>query len=115
RTFGFTRDVENMRASGLALGGGLDNAIVLDDTRVLNADGLRYEDEFAKHKILDAMGDLYIVGKPLLAAYSAYRSGHAMNNQLLRALLEQPDAYEIVSFERDSQAPKGFDRLGAAW
>jgi len=115
RTFGFTRDVENMRASGLALGGGLDNAIVLDDTRVLNADGLRYEDEFAKHKILDAMGDLYIVGKPLLAAYSAYRSGHAMNNQLLRALLDQPDAYEIVSFERDSQAPTGFDRLAPAW
>ena len=115
RTFGFTRDVEMMRSHGLALGGGLDNAIVLDDYKVLNADGLRYQDEFAKHKILDAMGDLYIVGKPLLAAYSAYRSGHAMNNQLLRALLEQPDAYEIVTFERDSQAPKGFDRLGAAW
>ena len=115
RTFGFTRDVENMRASGLALGGGLDNAIVLDDTRVLNADGLRYEDEFAKHKILDAMGDLYIVGKPLLAAYSAYRSGHALNNLLLRALLDRPEAYEIVSFERDSQAPKGFAELAPAW
>ena len=115
RTFGFTRDVENMRASGLALGGGLDNAIVLDDTRVLNADGLRYQDEFAKHKILDAMGDLYIVGKPLLAAYSAYRSGHALNNLLLRALLDRPEAYEIVSFERDSQAPKGFAQLAPAW
>jgi len=92
RTFGFTKDVEMMRANGLALGGGLDNAIVMDDYKVLNADGLRYDDEFVKHKILDAMGDLYIVGKPLLAAYSAFRSGHAMNNQLLRALLAQPDA-----------------------
>ena len=115
RTFGFTRDVEMMRSHGLALGGGLDNAIVLDDYKVLNADGLRYQDEFAKHKILDAMGDLYIVGKPLLAAYSAYRSGHALNNQLLRALLAQPDAYDIVTFERDSQAPQGFAKLGSAW
>ena len=115
RTFGFTRDVEMMRSHGLALGGGLDNAIVLDDYKVLNADGLRYQDEFAKHKILDAMGDLYIVGKPLLAAYSAYRSGHAMNNQLLRALLAQPDSYDIVTFEKDSLAPQGFARLGSAW
>lgn len=115
RTFGFTRDVEMMRANGLALGGGLDNAIVLDDVKVLNADGLRYQDEFVKHKILDAMGDLYIVGKPLLAAYSAYRSGHAMNNQLLRALLAQPDSYEVVSFEQDSKAPKGFAQLAMAW
>ncbi len=98
RTFGFTRDVEMMRSHGLALGGGLDNAIVMDDVKVLNADGLRYQDEFVKHKILDAIGDLYVVGKPLLAAYSAFRSGHAMNNQLLRALLAQPDAYDIVSF-----------------
>jgi UDP-3-O-[3-hydroxymyristoyl] N-acetylglucosamine deacetylase len=115
RTFGFTRDVEMMRSHGLALGGGLDNAIVMDDVKVLNADGLRYADEFAKHKILDAMGDLYIVGKPLLAAYSAFRSGHAMNNQLLRALLAQPDAYDIVTFERDSQAPQGFAQLAQAW
>jgi len=115
RTFGFTRDVEMMRANGLALGGGLDNAIVMDDYKVLNADGLRYDDEFVKHKILDAMGDLYIVGKPLLAAYSAFRSGHAMNNQLLRALLAQPDAYEIVTFEKSSQAPKGFAALQPAW
>lgn len=115
RTFGFTKDVEMMRASGLALGGGLDNAIVMDDYKVLNADGLRYDDEFVKHKILDAMGDLYIVGKPLLAAYSAFRSGHAMNNQLLRALLAQPDAYEIVTFEKSSQAPKGFAALQPAW
>ena len=115
RTFGFTKDVEMMRANGLALGGGLDNAIVMDDYKVLNADGLRYDDEFVKHKILDAMGDLYIVGKPLLAAYSAFRSGHAMNNQLLRALLAQPDAYDIVTFEKSSQAPKGFAALQPAW
>ena len=115
RTFGFTKDVEMMRANGLALGGGLDNAIVMDDYKVLNADGLRYDDEFVKHKILDAMGDLYIVGKPLLAAYSAFRSGHAMNNQLLRALLAQPDTYEIVTFEKSSLAPKGFAALQPAW
>jgi UDP-3-O-[3-hydroxymyristoyl] N-acetylglucosamine deacetylase len=115
RTFGFTRDVEMMRANGLALGGGLDNAIVLDDVKVLNVDGLRYQDEFVKHKILDAMGDLYIVGKPLLAAYSAYRSGHALNNQLLRALLSQPDSHEIVTFDQDSRAPKGFAELAMAW
>ncbi|PUE46443.1 UDP-3-O-[3-hydroxymyristoyl] N-acetylglucosamine deacetylase [Limnohabitans sp. 2KL-1] len=115
RTFGFTKDVEMMRANGLALGGGLDNAIVMDDYKVLNADGLRYDDEFVKHKILDAMGDLYIVGKPLLAAYSAFRSGHAMNNLLLRELLSQPDAYEVVSFDKSSQAPKGFAALQPAW
>ena len=115
RTFGFTKDVEMMRANGLALGGGLHNAIVMDDYKVLNVDGLRYDDEFVKHKILDAMGDLYIVGKPLLAAYSAFRSGHAMNNQLLRALLAQPDAYDIVTFDKTSQAPKGFAALQPAW
>jgi len=115
RTFGFTRDVEMMRSHGLAMGGGLDNAIVMDDVKVLNADGLRYQDEFVKHKILDAIGDLYIVGKPLLAAYSAFRSGHAMNNQLLRALLAQPDAYEIVSFDQEREAPVGFAQLAPAW
>ena len=115
RTFGFTKDVEMMRANGLALGGGLDNAIVMDDYKVLNADGLRYDDEFVKHKILDAMGDLYIVGKPLLAAYSAFRSGHAMNNLLLRELLSQPDAYEVVTFDKASQAPKGFAAMQPAW
>ena len=115
RTFGFTKDVEMMRANGLALGGGLDNAIVMDDYKVLNADGLRYDDEFVKHKILDAMGDLFIVGKPLLAAYSAFRSGHAMNNLLLRELLSQPDAYEVVTFDKASQAPKGFAALQPAW
>ena len=115
RTFGFTKDVETMRANGLGLGAGMDNAIVMDDWRVLNTDGLRYDDEFAKHKILDAMGDLNIIGKPLLAAYSAFRSGHAMNNRLLRELLSQPDAYEIVSFDDESKAPAGFLRPARAW
>jgi UDP-3-O-[3-hydroxymyristoyl] N-acetylglucosamine deacetylase len=115
RTFGFTKDLEMMRASGLALGGGLDNAIVMDDYRVLNADGLRYDDEFVKHKILDAMGDLYVIGKPLLAAYSAFRSGHAMNNKLLRALLAQEDAFEIVTFDDERQAPAGFAKPARAW
>ena len=115
RTFGFTRDVEMMRSQGLALGGGLDNAIVMDDVKVLNADGLRYQDEFVKHKILDAIGDLYIVGKPLLAAYSAFRSGHALNNLLLRALLAQPEAYEVVSFDNDREAPNGFAQLAPSW
>ncbi len=115
RTFGFTKDLETMRASGLALGGGLDNAIVMDDYKVLNTDGLRYDDEFVKHKILDAMGDLYLLGKPLLAEYSAFRSGHAMNNKLLRALLERPDAWEIVTFEDEKQAPAGFAVPARAW
>jgi UDP-3-O-[3-hydroxymyristoyl] N-acetylglucosamine deacetylase len=115
RTFGFTRDVEMMRNHGLGLGGGLDNAIVMDDVKVLNADGLRYADEFVKHKILDAIGDLYVVGYPLLAAYSAFRSGHAMNNQLLRALLARPEAYDIVSFEQEREAPAGFAQLAPAW
>ena len=115
RTFGFTRDVEMMRANGLALGGGLDNAIVMDDYKVLNSDGLRYDDEFVKHKILDAMGDLYVLGKPLLAAYSAFRSGHAMNNRLLRELLSRPDAYEIVTFDNERDAPSGLAQLAPAW
>jgi UDP-3-O-[3-hydroxymyristoyl] N-acetylglucosamine deacetylase len=115
RTFGFTKDVEMLRSNGLALGGGLDNAIVMDDYKVLNSDGLRYDDEFVKHKILDAMGDLFIVGKPLLAAYSAFRSGHAMNNQLLRALLARPESYEIVSFTDESKAPAGLAWTQPAW
>ncbi len=115
RTFGFTRDVEAMRANGLALGGGLDNAIVMDDYKVLNTDGLRYDDEFVKHKILDAMGDLYCLGKPLLAAYSAFRSGHALNNLLLRELLSRPDAYEVVSFNDERLAPAGYLRAVPAW
>ncbi|MFZ4286265.1 UDP-3-O-acyl-N-acetylglucosamine deacetylase [Variovorax sp. HJSM1_2] len=115
RTFGFTKDVEMLRANGLALGGGLDNAIVMDDYKVLNSDGLRYDDEFVKHKILDAIGDLYLIGKPLLAAYSAFRSGHALNNLLLRELLAHPEAYEIVTFDDERQAPKGFAQLARAW
>lgn len=105
RTFGFMQDVEFMRAHGLALGGSLDNAIVMDEYRVLNADGLRYADEFVKHKVLDAIGDLYLCGHPLLAAYSAHKSGHALNNQVLRALLEDRSAWEIVTFERAVQTP----------
>lgn len=115
RTFGFTKDVEMMRSSGLALGGGLDNAIVMDDYKVLNADGLRYDDEFVKHKILDAMGDLYLVGKPLLAAYSAFRSGHALNNLLLRELEARPEAWEIVTFDNERLAPAGFAQPARAW
>ncbi|WP_341908243.1 UDP-3-O-acyl-N-acetylglucosamine deacetylase [Polaromonas sp. YR568] len=115
RTFGFTKDVEMMRANGLALGGGLDNAIVMDDYKVLNSEGLRYNDEFVKHKILDAMGDLYLLGKPLLAAYSAFRSGHAMNNKLLRELLAHQDAWEVVTFEDEKKAPQGFATLARAW
>ncbi|OYT90724.1 MAG: UDP-3-O-[3-hydroxymyristoyl] N-acetylglucosamine deacetylase [Burkholderiales bacterium PBB3] len=115
RTFGFTKDVEMMRANGLALGGGLDNAIVMDDYKVLNADGLRYDDEFVKHKILDAMGDLYVIGRPLLAAFSAFRSGHALNNKLLRELLSHQDAWEIVTFEDVREAPAGFAVPARAW
>ena len=115
RTFGFTKDVEMMRANGLALGGGLDNAIVMDDYKVLNAEGLRYDDEFVKHKILDAMGDLYLVGKPLLASYSARRSGHALNNRLLHELLRRTDAWDVVSFSDDKRAPAGFAQLARAW
>jgi UDP-3-O-[3-hydroxymyristoyl] N-acetylglucosamine deacetylase len=115
RTFGFTRDVEMLRANGLALGGGLDNAIVMDDYKVLNSDGLRYDDEFVKHKILDAMGDLYLIGKPLLASYVAFRSGHAMNNLLLRELLNHPEAYEVVTFDDARKAPPGLAQLAPAW
>ena len=115
RTFGFTKDVEAMRANGLALGGGLDNAIVMDDYKILNSEGLRYDDEFVKHKILDAMGDLYLLGRPLLAAYSAFRSGHALNHRLLRELLSRPEAYEVVSFADERQAPRGLAQLAPAW
>jgi len=115
RTFGFTRDVEMMRSKGLSLGGGMDNAIVVDDYRVLNSEGLRYDDEFVKHKMLDAMGDLYLAGKPMLAAYSAFRSGHALNNKLLRELLSQPGAFDIVTFDDDKLAPTGFAQPARAW
>lgn len=115
RTFGFTRDVEMMRARGLGLGGSMDNVIVIDDYRVLNSEGLRYDDEFAKHKILDAIGDLHIAGKPLLAHYVAYRSGHALNNRLLRVLLADETAYDIVTFEDEAHAPAGLAALAPAW
>jgi UDP-3-O-[3-hydroxymyristoyl] N-acetylglucosamine deacetylase len=115
RTFGFTKDVEMMRARGLGLGGSMDNVIVVDDYRVLNADGLRYDDEFVKHKILDAIGDLHIAGKPMLAHYVAFKSGHALNNKLLRALLADETAYDIVTFEDESKAPAGLAALAPAW
>jgi UDP-3-O-[3-hydroxymyristoyl] N-acetylglucosamine deacetylase len=105
RTFGFMQDVENMRSQGLALGGSLDNAIVMDEYRVLNADGLRYEDEFVKHKALDAIGDLYLLGHPVIGAYSAYKSGHALNNQLLRQLIEDATSWEFVTFLKPEEAP----------
>jgi len=105
RTFGFMQDVESLRGQGLALGGSLDNAIVMDEYRVLNSDGLRYEDEFVKHKVLDAIGDLYLLGHPLIGAFAGHKSGHALNNQLLRRLLEDREAWEYASFERVEDAP----------
>jgi UDP-3-O-[3-hydroxymyristoyl] N-acetylglucosamine deacetylase len=115
RTFGFTKDVELMRSRGLGMGGSMDNVIVVDDMRVLNADGLRYDDEFAKHKLLDAIGDLQALGRPLLAHYRAYKSGHALNNRLLRALLADASAYEVVTFDDERQAPQGLASLAPAW
>ena len=115
RTFGFTKDVEAMRRRGLGLGGSMDNVIVIDDQKVLNSEGLRYGDEFVKHKILDAIGDLHVLGHPLLAAYSAFRSGHALNNLLLRKLLANPQAHEIVTFDDASKAPAGLAELAPAW
>ena len=111
RTFGFMHEVENLRESGLALGGGLENAVVLDEYRVLNAEGLRFADEFIRHKLLDAVGDLYLLGKPLLGAFSAHKSGHALNNRLLRAALADAGALETVSFDRAEDAPAGVMRL----
>ena len=105
RTFGFMQDVEAMRAQGLALGGNLDNAIVMDEYRVINPDGLRFEDEFVKHKVLDAIGDLYLLGHPLIGAFSGHKSGHALNNALLRALLADEQAWEFVTFGKAEEAP----------
>ncbi|MHB1245436.1 MAG: UDP-3-O-acyl-N-acetylglucosamine deacetylase [Sulfuriferula sp.] len=113
RTFGFMQEVEWLRANGLALGGSLDNAIVMDEFRVLNNDGLRYEDEFVKHKVLDAIGDLYILGHPIIGAFNAYKSGHALNNRLLRTLLQAQSAWEYVSFEDEAHAPAGIQQLYA--
>ena len=111
RTFGFMHEVEDLRDSGLALGGGLENAVVLDEYRVLNAEGLRFADEFIRHKLLDAIGDLYLLGKPLLGAFTAHKSGHALNNRLLRALLAESGALESVTFERAEEAPASVARL----
>ncbi|TAH46584.1 MAG: UDP-3-O-acyl-N-acetylglucosamine deacetylase [Dokdonella sp.] len=105
RTFGFMRDIEMLRERNLALGGSMDNSIVLDDYRVLNEDGLRYEDEFVKHKILDAIGDLYLLGRSLIGAFYGYKSGHALNNTLLKALLADREAWEEVCFEDEAKAP----------
>jgi UDP-3-O-[3-hydroxymyristoyl] N-acetylglucosamine deacetylase len=105
RTFGFMRDIEKLRESRLALGGSLANAVVLDDYRVVNEEGLRYEDEFVKHKVLDAVGDLYLLGHSLIGSFTGHKSGHTLNNRLLRALVEQPDAWHIVSFGDDARVP----------
>ncbi|MFC4159949.1 UDP-3-O-acyl-N-acetylglucosamine deacetylase [Chitinimonas lacunae] len=111
RTFGFMHEVEYMRTNNLGQGGSMENAIVLDEYKVLNHDGLRYEDEFVRHKVLDAIGDLYILGYPLIASFEGFKSGHAMNNRLLRALLADSEAYEFVSFDDPDLAPPAFHRL----
>ena len=114
RTFGFMRDIEYLRANNLALGGSMENAVVLDEYRVLNPDGLRYEDEFVKHKILDAFGDLYVAGHAIVGEFCAFKTGHALNNQLVRALLAQQEAWELVSFENEVDVPLSFMVPGAA-
>jgi len=114
RTFGFLRDIEALRAQNLALGGSLDNAVVVDDFRVLNDDGLRYEDEFVKHKILDAIGDLYLLGRPLIGSFVGHKSGHALNNRLLRELLAQEDAWEEVTFDNPADVPIRFGQPAMA-
>ncbi|MGJ0485549.1 MAG: UDP-3-O-acyl-N-acetylglucosamine deacetylase [Methylomicrobium sp.] len=114
RTFGFMKDIDMLRRNNLALGGSLDNAIVVDDAKILNEDGLRYADEFVKHKILDAIGDLYLLGHSLIGAFTGYKSGHGLNNQLLRILLEDKDAWEMVTFENESEAPISFMRSAEA-
>ncbi|MFJ4590773.1 UDP-3-O-acyl-N-acetylglucosamine deacetylase, partial [Pseudomonas moraviensis] len=114
RTFGFMSDIEYLRKHNLALGGSVENAIVVDADGVLNEDGLRYEDEFVKHKILDAIGDLYLLGNSLIGEFKGFKSGHALNNQLLRKLIEQTDAWEVVTFEDASTAPISYMRPVAA-
>ena len=108
RTFGFMQDVEAMRAAGLALGGSLQNAVVLDEFRVLNAEGLRYDNEFVKHKVLDAIGDMYLLGHPLIGQYTAYKSGHGLNNALARSLLAHPEAFELTTFARADDVPSAY-------
>lgn len=114
RTFGFMKDIEKLRENNLALGGSMDNAIVVDDYRVVNEDGLRYEDEFVRHKVLDAIGDLYLLGHSLMGAFSGYKSGHEINNKLLRELLAQEDAWELVTYEDSDNAPIVFSPPAAA-
>ena len=106
RTFGFLNEVEALRAAGLAMGGNFENAIVMDEYRVLNADGLRYDDEFVKHKVLDAIGDFYMIGKPIIGRLEAHKSGHALNNQLLRMLMERQSSWELVAFDKTEDAPE---------
>ncbi|HQU48671.1 MAG TPA: UDP-3-O-acyl-N-acetylglucosamine deacetylase [Casimicrobiaceae bacterium] len=108
RTFGFMQDVEAMRAAGLGLGGSLQNAVVLDEVRVLNSEGLRYDNEFVRHKVLDAIGDLYLLGHPLIGQYVAHKSGHALNNALARTLAERPDAFRLVTFDAADEVPSAF-------
>lgn len=115
RTFGFMRDIEYLRANNLARGGSVDNAIVVDDYRILNEDGLRYEDEFVKHKILDAIGDLYLLGKSLIGEYQGYKSGHALNNRLVRELIKQKDAWELISFDDERTAPISYAKPSFAF
>ena len=113
RTFGFMTDIEYLRANNLALGGSMENAVVLDEFKVLNPDGLRYEDEFVKHKILDAFGDLYVSGNAIVGEFRAYKTGHALNNQLVRAVLAQQDAWELIDFQEESEVPVSFLVPGA--
>ena len=114
RTFGFMHEIEYLRSKGLAQGGSMDNAIVVDEYRILNEDGLRYEDEFVKHKVLDAIGDLYLLGNSLLCEYRAHKSGHSLNNRALRLLMEQKDAWEYVTFQDEQSAPITFSRAASA-
>ena len=114
RTFGFMKDIEKLRENNLALGGSMDNAIVVDDYRVVNEDGLRYEDEFVRHKVLDAIGDLYLLGHSLIGAFSGHKSGHEVNNMLLRKLLADEEAWELVTFEDDETAHIVFSRPAAS-
>ena len=115
RTFGFTQELDMMRSRGLGRGVSLDNVVAVDEYKVINSDGLRYDDEFVKHKILDAIGDMMMAGRPLLASYTAYKSGHALNNTLVRALLSDPSAYDTVTFDDEARAPAGLAELAPAW
>ncbi|OPX56151.1 UDP-3-O-acyl-N-acetylglucosamine deacetylase [Oceanospirillum multiglobuliferum] len=114
RTFGFMQDIEFLRSKNLALGGSMDNAIVVDEYSILNEDGLRYEDEFVRHKVLDAIGDLYLLGFSLIGQFTGYKSGHGLNNKLLRELLEHPECYEVITFDDAEEAPISYMKPAAA-